>query len=287
MKLFELATRAVPEPWSEGDNLPWNEPGFSRRMLKEHLSQEHDAASRRAPLIDAHVAFLHEQILAGKPSRILDLGCGPGLYLQRLAGKGHACRGIDFSPASIEYARSIAAKAGLAIEYELSDLRQAAFGEGYDLVLLLYGEFNVFRPEHARAILEKAHTALRPGGRLVLEPSPDDSIRSIGSRPAEWSAQGSGLFSDRPHLVLEEAFWDEARRAATSRWYIVDAASAEVTLYASTYQAYSAADLRDLLACCGFGEPCFYPNLAGSGERSPDFVALSAIKGSPAPSRSG
>lgn len=35
----------IPEPWSEGEKIPWNEPAFSERMLKEHLSQNHDAAS--------------------------------------------------------------------------------------------------------------------------------------------------------------------------------------------------------------------------------------------------
>jgi hypothetical protein len=41
-----------PAPWSEGDNIPWNDPEFSERMLTEHLSQEHDLASRRSETID-------------------------------------------------------------------------------------------------------------------------------------------------------------------------------------------------------------------------------------------
>ena len=35
-----------PTPWSEGDNIPWDDSDFSERMLAEHLSQEHDLASR-------------------------------------------------------------------------------------------------------------------------------------------------------------------------------------------------------------------------------------------------
>ncbi len=50
-----------PTPWSEGDNIPWNEPGFSERMLKEHLTQEHDAASRRIEKIEQHVAWIHQE----------------------------------------------------------------------------------------------------------------------------------------------------------------------------------------------------------------------------------
>ncbi|MBE0698865.1 MAG: methyltransferase domain-containing protein [Anaerolineaceae bacterium] len=278
MKISDLISRVTPAPWNEGDNIPWNEPGFSRRMLKEHLSQEHDAASRRAGLIERHVAFIHNQLLGGRPARILDLGCGPGLYTQRLARLGHTCRGIDFSPASIEYARQSAADAGLSITYELSDLRQANFGSGYDLVMLIYGEFNVFAPDHTRAILNKAYSALRPGGMLLLEPSPEGHIHAQGQQPPTWYSQASGLFSDRAHIVLEEAFWDEPRKAATNRYYIIDAASGEVSRCASSYQAYSDEEFSALLAASGFGEITFYPNLTGTGERGEDFIAITSLK---------
>jgi hypothetical protein len=55
MNLLDLIRRTgIPEPWSEGEKIPWDEPGFSERMLKEHLSQEHDAASRRSEKIGFH-----------------------------------------------------------------------------------------------------------------------------------------------------------------------------------------------------------------------------------------
>ena len=44
MRLGDIITRSQPLPWSEGDNIPWNDPDFSSRMLIEHLTQGHDAA---------------------------------------------------------------------------------------------------------------------------------------------------------------------------------------------------------------------------------------------------
>ena len=56
MNLMDVVQRnPKPEPWAEGEKIPWNESGFSRRMLLEHLSQEHDWASRRATTIQKHV----------------------------------------------------------------------------------------------------------------------------------------------------------------------------------------------------------------------------------------
>jgi SAM-dependent methyltransferase len=276
-----VGRRAVPEPWAEGDNIPWSEPGFSRRMLQEHLSQGHDQASRRAGIIAQHVGWIAREVLRRAPARLLDLGCGPGLYLQPLAQAGHECRGIDFSPASIAYARRQAAEAGLSIAYEEADLRAASFGpDGYfDAVMLIFGELNVFAPADARRILGKAAAALKPGGRLLLEPATEATVRAMGAEaPAWWSAQ-QGLFGDEPHVVLTESFWDEGRRVATRRYYRIDAATGEVTRWASSQQAYSEAEYASLLAECGFGRLRFFPALgAEQGDEPAPYCAILAEK---------
>jgi SAM-dependent methyltransferase len=267
MNINDIAKRKnPPEPWEEGDNIPWNEPGFSQRMLQFHLSQANDAASRRFEIIDRQVAWIHEQVLNSKPARILDLGCGPGLYTNRLARLGHACTGIDYSPASIQYARTTAEQAGLSISYSEADLRQADFGEGFDLVMQIYGEFNVFRPSDASLIIAKARQALGPGGHLLLEPHTFDGVQRISQEPAGWHAAESGLFSDRPHLLLEEGFWDDESQAATRRFFLVDGASGNITRYAASYQAYSNDEYRSLLEGLGFGGIRFYPSLSGFEE---------------------
>jgi ubiquinone/menaquinone biosynthesis C-methylase UbiE len=285
LDLYDLIRRTpIPEPWAEGENIPWNEAGFSSRMLLEHLSQEHDAASRRFPIVEQHIEWIHRELLQGQPTSILDLGCGPGLYTTRLARLGHTCTGIDFSPASIRYAQQQAEKEQLACAYHLGDLRAVDFGLGrgdraYGLVMLIFGEFNVFKPEHASAILEKASRALQIGGRLLLEPHPFSTVQKLGQSPPAWHSAESGLYSDRPYLYLEESFWDAARRAATNRYWVIDAGTAQVSRYASSYQAYSNAEYHSLLERIGFTEIEFYPSLSGRpGEPETDLIAITARK---------
>jgi SAM-dependent methyltransferase len=279
MNMMDIVQRNMPAPWSEGDNIPWNDPEFSQRMLKEHLSQEHDLASRRSETIDQHVRFLHEVVMENRVGTVLDLGCGPGLYTHRLARLGHRVHGIDFSPASVAYAAETAANEGLSCTYQLGDLRQADFGSGCDLVMFIYGEFNVFSPENAKIILKKARAALKPRGRLVLEPSPVEHIRNQGGEPSGWFSSDGGLFTDRPHLMLSESFWDESANTATNRYYIIDAETGAVSRYAASYQAYTDAELEAMLVECGFTSVQFWPNLTGSGERSNSFIAISASAG--------
>lgn len=264
MNLIDFIHRSPsPAPWGEGDNIPWNEPAFSERMLKEHLSQAHDAASRRTEKIDQQVTWIHQNVLGGRPTHVLDLACGPGLYSTRLAKLGHSCVGVDFSPASIRHARELAAQGQLDCTFTLQDVRKADFGAGYGMAMFIYGEFNVFKPADAELILRKAHDALAPGGMLLLEPSPYAYIESLGHEPSSWSTAQSGLFSDQPYMYLQEHAWDAASRASTTRHIVLDAATAQVTCYAASYQAYTDDELRALLQACDFGDVCFYPSLIG------------------------
>ncbi len=267
--------RPIPQPWAEGEKIPWNDADFSRRMLREHLSQHHDLASRRFAVIDQHVAWIHHTALEEKPSRILDLGCGPGLYASRLARLGHACTGIDFSPASIEYAQNTAKSEGLSCVYHLEDVRAAEFGQGYDLAMFIFGEFNVFKPAEAQAILIKAAAALRKGGRLLLEVSTYAGVKGLGHQPQRWSALDKGLFSDRPHLLLSESFWDAAQAVATERYYVVDAHSGQVTAHAASSQAYRAAQLKAMLVQAGFNDIRIFPSL--TGEKNPWSAGLTVL----------
>lgn len=276
MKLLDITQRQpIPAPWAEGEKIPWNDVDFSRRMLREHLSQHHDAASRRFAVIDQHVAWIHRAVLDEKPSRVLDLGCGPGLYASRLARLGHTCTGIDFSPASIAYAREIAESERLSCDYHLADIRAADFGQGYDLAMLIYGEFNVFKPAEAQTILSKAAAALRKGGRLLLEVSTYGGVKGIAAQGREWSALERGLFSDRPHLLLTESFWHAEEAVATERFYVVDAQTGEVTLHAASTQAYRPARLRAMLVQAGFKYIRAIPSL--TGEKSPQGAGFSVL----------
>ena len=268
----------VPRPWAEGETIPWNEAGFSARMLREHLSQDHDAASRRTPTIERHVAWIHDAVLNGRLSRILDLGCGPGLYAERLAALGHDVTGIDFSPASIAYAREQSAARGSNITYLFGDLRQIDFGVGYDLVMFIFGEFNVFRPGDARHILAKAYAALEAGGQILLEVSTFEAVESIGRQPRTWYTRQNGLFSDLPHLCLAESFWDVETAASTQRYFIFDSATGSLTRFAASTQAYQDTQYVALLLGAGFDSVDVHRSLTGKPDDAGEFQVILGAK---------
>ena len=278
MNMLDLVNRApVPLPWDEGDNIPWDDPDFSRRMLAQHLDQRHDRASRRSEKIDEQVQWIHNEVLNGRPTRVLDLGCGPGLYTSRLARLGHECVGIDFSPSSIDHARQEAQKEKLSCTYVHDDLRAADYGAGFGLVTLLFGEFNVFSSLDVRSILRKVTQALDFDGLLLLEPHTFSAVQRTGQSGPSWYSAKSGLFSEKPHLCLEERFWDEKSRTTTIRYFVIDAAARQVNAYAQTLQAYSTEDYEALLGQRGLEDIQLHPSLTGVKDPSQgDFFAIVA-----------
>jgi len=262
MNLLALVNRKpVPMSWSEGEKIPWNDPEFSARMLEHHLTQEHDMASRRLTIIDKHCTWINKQ--TNPHSTILDLACGPGLYSERLTQKGHKLTGIDFGPASIKHAKEQAQAKNLTIDYKLEDIRTADYGTDNDLVLFIYGEFNVFKTSDIKQILTKAHKSLTQGGKLIIEPNRYETIKNEGTSPPSWYTSQGGLFSPKPHICLTENFWHPDQNTATNRYIIIDTETGTVTLHASSMIAYTRDDYSKLLTEAGFTTIEFHESLTG------------------------
>jgi hypothetical protein len=78
-----------PDPFSEYTTPEfWNDEHISRQMLRFHLDPMAEPASRAHQFIDRSVDWLIPTLGLATGSRLLDLGCGPGLYANRFAARG-------------------------------------------------------------------------------------------------------------------------------------------------------------------------------------------------------
>lgn len=171
------------------------------------------------PIIAAHAAWIAEQLSV--PSRILDMGCGPGLYTQALAEPGTQCVGVDFLPASIEYARQRSADCDPKPEYILGDIRNYRSNQKFDCIIMTFGEFNAFIRKDAALLLEHCAEMLTENGLFILEAHTYDAVRAMGEAPATWQRHATGLFSAGPHLCLLENSWNAAEASALSRYFLL------------------------------------------------------------------
>eukprot|EP00099_Drosophila_melanogaster_P011258 NP_001285572.1 uncharacterized protein Dmel_CG9643, isoform B [Drosophila melanogaster] len=70
--------------------------------------------------------LLNEEKIDKEASRVLDLGCGNGMFLVGLANEGFTgdLTGVDYSPKAVELAQNIAEDNKLSITYKVADLTQ-------------------------------------------------------------------------------------------------------------------------------------------------------------------
>ncbi|MGI2855722.1 class I SAM-dependent methyltransferase [Shewanella algae] len=231
--------------------IPWNDAGFSQRMLENHLCQEHDWASRKLAVIERQVDWLCSQLAPG--AQVLDLGCGPGFYTQLLAKRGFCCTGVDFSPASITYAQQQAQTAGLDIDYQLLDVRSYRPTKKFDFIMMTFGELNVFSAADAKSLLKDCANWLTPNGKLLVEVHSFDEVKRQGQAEPSWQRHSQGLFLDAPHLLLTEHAWDEALQTSSTLFWVIEE-NGKVTRFGSRMQAWQDEEYRQLLNECGFNK---------------------------------
>ncbi|RKY59215.1 MAG: hypothetical protein DRP96_07320 [Candidatus Neomarinimicrobiota bacterium] len=249
-------------------DIPWSDPDFSRRILKDQLNPDNDIAGRRASAIARFVGFIHHHLLGGKPTRIMDLGCGPGLYSHGLAKFGNRCIGIDISPAAIEYARKIADNLALNCTFRKENFQNTDLGKNFGLVMLTFGDFNSFSRQIARQLLGKIVNTIKTDGMLLLEVLTDEGVINICEREPGWTILQSGMFSDKPYLFLDKYLYNKKTNTAEADYYVIHP-SGQVEHYRQSYTRYSDDDYQQLLLQSGFKSVEFYP---GFGLGSHDFA---------------
>lgn len=253
-----------PKPWQQGGNLPWNDPAFSERMLREHLDQAHGAASRVDEERRLQLDWMWEKLGLEPGRHVADLTCGPGLYTVELAKRGCAVTGVDFGPAAVAYARTLAEQEGVAahctfIEQDVRTVKLPA--ATFDAVLLIYGQLAVFQKSEAAALLAKATAMLKPGGRLIIELLNQERVDKTSSN--WWFTDNTGLWGDGPFLHLGERFWDEEAQLSYERFYILHLESGQYNEVHLCDQTYATTTIETMMRAAGFSQVDIYPRWDG------------------------
>lgn len=249
----------VPKAWTQGGNLPWNDPDFSIRMLREHLDESHGAASRQNAERTQMIEWQWVQLGLQTGMQVYDVTCGPGLYAVEYAKRGCTVQGVDFAPASIEYARELAEKQGVAEQCTFieSDVRDHTPPTNtFDAALFLYGQLAVFPKEEAQQLLTKIVGALKPGGRLCIELLNPEKVDKKQSN--WWFTDNQGLWGDTPFLHLGERFWDDEQGISTERFYVVALDTGAFTEIHLSDQTYAPETMCDMMKAAGFAKVDVY-----------------------------
>ena len=246
-KLTKIAGK--PEVYTPGTALMWVDEYISTQLLETHLSQEVELASRNETTISSTVEWILNKV-PGDRLNILDLGCGPGLYTEKLAERGHIVTGMDFSSNSVDYAMESASRKKLAISYLQQDYLELEEENRYDLILLIFTDFGVLTPDQREILLNNIYRALKPGGTFLFDVLNENSnMKESGSR--DWELAEKGFWRNHPYLALTESFHYEKQKVTLNQYIILDEdEGAEV--YRFWVHTFSHIDLNEIMSSAGF-----------------------------------
>jgi SAM-dependent methyltransferase len=183
------------------------------RVVEEEYASERGLEGRRAAYRFAtgpnapQMAF--EAVAEAAPSRVLEVGCGPGELAARIQDElGADVVAVDISPRMVELAR------GRGVDARVGDVMDLPFPAGeFDCAVAAWMLYHV--PDPSRGIAELARV-LRPGGRLVAGTNAPDHLRELRVL--------LGLPTDRAAVPFSAANGEEQLRRHFDRVEVRDAA---------------------------------------------------------------
>ncbi len=195
---------------------------------------------------DDDLVDLIVQVLDLQPGhRVLDLACGSGDHARRLAGRGLDVLGVDISASLVAHCRQMAAAEGLAtVRFEQGDMRELAYEDAFDALLLLSGSFGFFDDATNRDVLSRMARALKAGGCVLIDVF--DPVQMVVRPPQRtWSHYGGGY-------GLRNTWWEPESCTCTSEFMFIDADGVlNTAAQPERIRVYSLPEWRELLAGAG------------------------------------
>lgn len=120
------------------------------------------------------------EVAAGGPGRVLDVGCGYGIQLRRLHARGCEPWGLDASAALLGYCRRQAAEHGAALVLVLGVAERLPFRAASFDQVICQGSLDHFA--QPRAFMSEVARILKPEGRAIIALANFDSLACILAR---------------------------------------------------------------------------------------------------------
>lgn len=139
---------------------------YSEKLSAERLRCVYDLAPARVKrYLDAEIEFVLKRINPG--DRVLELGCGYGRVLEKLADKSEKVVGIDTSVESLVMARVLGRGSSIAMLLAMDAADLGFRNRCFDLVACIQNGISAFKVDQEQLIRETLRVT-RTGGRALF-----------------------------------------------------------------------------------------------------------------------
>ena len=259
-ELKEIDSRPSPFQFYTADEL-WTNEHTSKQMLEYHLNESIDASSRNKSFIERSVEWIVFHFEVDKNTEIADFGCGPGLYTTRLAERDATVTGIDFSENSLKYAKQVAAKKDLKINYVLTNYLDFETTNSFDLITMIMCDFCVLSPEQRKKMLSKFKSLLKPDGSVLLDVYSLNSFNQKEESATYELNQLNGFWSPDDYYCFVNTFKYDKEKVILDKYTIIEESRKRVVY--NWLQFYSKVMISNEFEENGFKVEELYSDVAG------------------------
>jgi len=165
---------------------------YSQRLSAARLKQVYDAAPPRVKqYLDAEVGHVLEKIRPG--DYVIELGCGYGRVIQKLAGKAGWAAGVDTSLPTLAFAREFLGPLSNCSLFQMDAVRLGFQDRTFDCAVCIQNGISAFHVDQ-RTLISEAVRVSRAGG-IALFSSYSDKFREERLKWFELQAK-HGLVGD-------------------------------------------------------------------------------------------
>lgn len=248
-----------PKIFEKGTDKFWDDEHISEQMLNLHLNPDIEAASKTKETIDTEANFIIKAIDMKKGKKVLDLGCGPGLYVREFAKTGATVTGVDISERSINYANENIKPGYDNILFIKKNYLDINFRESFDLATLIFYDFCALNTSEQIALLSKIYEALKDNGYFIFDIVTDKKKTSTIS---SISICKGGFWSSKPYIEILNTYLYEEPKTEGLQYTVIDE-DGDTKIIRIYHRLFTIAEITEMLNKCGFKIEKVYKNLRG------------------------
>lgn len=237
----------------------WDDEYISEQMLKAHLNPGIESASKTKETIEAETDFIIKLTEMRQGKSVLDLGCGPGLYVREFAKTGAMVTGVDISDRSLKYANENIRSQYNNTHFIKKNYLNMDFNKSFDIATMIFYDFGALNTKEQNLALSNIYKALNDNGYFIFDviseaktPSPSTSI----------SVHEHGFWSPTPYVeILNTYLYDDPK---TEAWQYTIIDQDGITKVMRLYNSlFNLKELTEMLNKNGFKIEKTYKNLKG------------------------
>lgn len=194
----------LPNLFEKTEDSIWTDSHISKQLLQAHLDPLFEGATRPLSFVEESISWIEKTIPPPHYRKLVDIGCGPGIYAEYFSQAGYDVCGVDFSASSINYAKTSSFTKQLNIEYRHLDYLVFDDKQTFDFATMIYCDYGALSKDNRKRLLNNIYQALKPNSCFLLDVFSLQKLKKFKEFNVWNSYPQGGFWSNHSHFTIQQ-----------------------------------------------------------------------------------